>query len=106
MNTPIHAQPPFYQHVAFNDLDTALYNIERLADALRGISSLLQVENTIADEQLNMAHRSDASAVFEFFGEVLKGYREVAVCAHNNLQREAKRASCDVVNCRAHGGAV
>jgi len=102
MNAPIHTQPPFYQHVAFNDLDTALYNIERLADALRGIGSLLQPEHTHGDEQLNMAHRSDASAVFEFFGGVLKEYRENAVCAHSALRREAERASC----CRAQGGAA
>jgi len=87
---------------AFDDLDTALYNIERLADALRGIGNLLQPEHTPANEQLNMARRSDASAVFEFFGEVLKEYRENAVCAHSILQREAEHASC----CRAQGGAA
>lgn len=104
MNAPIHTQPPLHQHGAFDDLDAALYNIERLADALRGIGNLLQPEHTRGYEQLNMAHRSDASVVFEFFGGVLKEYREIAVRAHNTLQREAERASCDVVNCRAHGG--
>lgn len=103
---PTSGIPPFYQHGAFDDLDAALYNIERLAGALRGIGSLLRPETISADEQLNMTLRSDAAAVFEFFGEVLKEYRESAVCAHNTLQHEAARASGVAVNCRAQGGAA
>lgn len=102
MNAP-HSAPD-----ALNELDAALYNISRLADALRGIGSLLQPEHTGADEQLNMARRSDASAVFAFFGEVLAGYREDAVSAHEALQRETRRASgvAFKCKCRADGGAA
>jgi hypothetical protein len=76
---------------ALEDLDAALYKIDRLADVLSGIGNLLHPEYNRADEQLNMARRSDASAVFMFFGEVLKEYTEIGVLAHNTLQREDER---------------
>jgi hypothetical protein len=85
--------PPLHKHGAFDDLDAALYNIHRLSNALRGIGNLLHPESNSADEQLNMARRSDASAVFEFFGEALNEYREIAVGASYILLREAERVS-------------
>jgi len=102
MNAPISSTSPLHQRSALDDLDSALYQISRLADALSGIGHLLQPEHGRADEQLNLAHRSGASAVFEFFGEVLNEYRDKAVCAHNTLQQEAEHAS----RCHAQGGAA
>jgi hypothetical protein len=88
--TPTSGIPPLHKHGAFDDLDAALENIYRLTNALRGIGNLLQPE--FADEQLNMARRSDASAVFEFFSEALREYREIAAEASQTLQCEAERA--------------
>ncbi|MDD2894356.1 MAG: hypothetical protein PHF20_10585 [Halothiobacillaceae bacterium] len=76
---------------AFDDLDAALNRIRLAADALNGIGNLLQPETSKADEQLNMARRHDASAVFEFFGEVLGESREIASEACETIQREAER---------------
>lgn len=85
--------PPLHQHGAFDDLDAALWNIQRLSNALLGISKLLQPEGANYDEQLNMVRRSEASAVFDFFGEVLNDYRGIADDASNTLRHEAERVA-------------
>lgn len=88
-----HAAPapgvPLHKHGEFHDLEAALNSIDLLSRALCGIGNLLQPESEHADEQLNLAWRSDASAVFEFFGKSLDEYREIAEQARETLQREA-----------------
>ncbi|BBE51187.1 hypothetical protein OYT1_ch1641 [Ferriphaselus amnicola] len=77
--------PPLHKHGAFDDIDEALNRIRLAASALSGLGSLLEPEHTRADEQLNMALRSQASAVFEFFGLILTENREIAVEAVSRL---------------------
>lgn len=91
--TPVSGIPPLHQHGAFDDLDAALWNIQRLSNALRGIGNLLQSKGDAENFQLNMARCTDASDVLGFFGEVLTEYREIAVGASERLRREAKRVS-------------
>jgi hypothetical protein len=100
--TPVPSIPPIRQHGAFYDLDAAIDRIRLAADALKGIGSLLQPEHTEANEQLNLARRYDASAVFEFFGEVLSESRDIASEASDTLQLEAARLCSN----SAEGGAA
>jgi len=96
----------FHQHGAFADLDAALYRIRLAADALMGIGNLLHPEKADADEQLNMAMRHDASAIFAFFGEVLGECGEIAAEARETLQQEAEHLppAASVVGGSAKGG--
>jgi len=40
-----------------------------LTNALEGLASLLQPETNVADEQLNLVHRSELAAVFQLLGD-------------------------------------
>lgn len=92
-STPASGIPPLHQHGAFFDLDAALDRIRLAADALDGIGILLMPEHTRADDQLNMALRSQAAAIFVFFGEVLSESRENAAEALHYLQRDIEHAT-------------
>ncbi len=76
----------WHEHGAFDDLYAAQWQISRARDALAGIAALLQPDSRGGDEQLNMAHRSDASAVFAFFAEAMQAPLEVVDSAANRLK--------------------
>ena len=63
---------PLHQHGAFNDIEAAASFLDLGIDALQGIGVMLHPEMAAADEQMNFTRRSDASAVFRFFGEAMK----------------------------------
>lgn len=62
----------FHAHGAFDDIEAAASFIELGIDAIEGIGFMLQPEMADADEQMNFTRRSNASAVFRFFGEAMK----------------------------------
>jgi len=63
---------PWHEHGAFDDIDGARWRIDLARDALAGIGSMLQPYGKAGDEQLNMANRGDAAAVFMFFAEAMR----------------------------------
>lgn len=80
---------PLHEHGAFDDIAVSLRGISLAANALRGIGTLMQPEHTRADEQLNMARRSHAAAVFEFFGEVIMEHYDILNEATDRVYHEA-----------------
>lgn len=62
----------WHEHKAFHAIEEAQSKISLACAALAGISAMLQPENVSYDEQMNMTHRSDASAVFRFFAEAMR----------------------------------
>jgi len=92
MCTPAPAQGiPLHQHGAFDDLAVSLDRISKMAGALKGIGSLMMPEHSAANEQLNMAFRTDAAAIFEFFADVLGESREIAAEAADRLHYAARQ---------------
>lgn len=89
-STPVKGIP-LHEHGAFDDLAASLDRIYLMAGALKGIGSLMRPEHTAANEQLNMAFRADAAAVFEFFADVLSESREIASEAADRLHYEARQ---------------
>lgn len=81
---------PLHQHGAFLDLAAAVRLLALGADALKGIGVMMQPDSDAGNEQLNMARRGDASAIFEFFGEVLKEPVQIASEAAERLEWAAK----------------
>lgn len=63
---------PLHDHGAFNDIEAAASFIELGIDAIEGIGVMLQPDMSSVDEQMNFTRRSNASAVFRFFGEAMK----------------------------------
>ena len=86
---PAFAVPP-RRYGAFDDLYARLQFIQFAADALKGLASLMQPMHSSGDEQLNLALRSEATAVFRFFGEALKDPAEEAYNDAERLERAAK----------------
>jgi hypothetical protein len=87
---PAPANLPLHDHGAFRVIDASLNRIRLMADALHGLGNLMQPETNGADEQLNMTRRSDVSAIFEFFGDVLSESREIVAEAADTLQYKAE----------------
>lgn len=81
---------PLHQHGAFNDIDAASDIIAMGADALKGISAMMQPITVQGDGQ-NPARISEISAVFRFFGEVLSDAVGTAQHASERLQRECEK---------------
>lgn len=81
---------PLHQHGAFLDLAAAVRLLSLGADALKGIGAMMQPDSEAGNEQLNMARRGDASAIFEFFGEVLKEPVQIASEAAERLEWAAQ----------------
>lgn len=75
----IHTQAPvptmsrIDEHGRYRDLTAAVDFLGRGARALEGIGNLMRPELREGDEQLTLCRRSEAAAVFEFFGEAMKG---------------------------------
>jgi hypothetical protein len=83
---------PWHEHAAFDDIDAARVDITRARDALSGISALLQPESAAGNEQLNMARRADACAVFNYFAECLIEPLGVIESASFRLQQDLRTA--------------
>lgn len=81
---------PLHVHGDFNDIYSAINLLSLGADALTGIGNLMQPESKGGDEQLNLANRSDVSAVFRFFGEVLKEPTQVVYNSVECVQQAAE----------------
>lgn len=88
------AGQPLHRNPAFLDLAEAIRIIALGADALKGIGAMMQPESKAGDEQLNMARRGEASAIFEFFGEVLKGPAQIASEATDRLESLSRKQGC------------
>lgn len=71
------------------DLRDRLEFIRTAADALNGLSSMLQSEHLAGDVPLVSARRAEAAAIFRFFGEAL---RQPALKAYDDVDR-IERAS-------------
>lgn len=63
-------------------LTTALVLIEDAKNAFIGIGDMMQPDRNEGDEQLNLVHRSQAAAIFRFFGNALEG----PVCTINDIK--------------------
>jgi hypothetical protein len=83
------AVPPA-THGAFDDLYGRLQFIKLAGEALRGIASMMRPEYLSADEPLNETRRSDAAAIFRFFGEALEGPAGEGYTDLERLERAAK----------------
>ena len=68
-------------HYRSSELGSAVSFLQLAAEAMNSIGNMMQPENSTADEQMNFAHRSDAAAVFRFFGAALRGPAEDAADA-------------------------
>lgn len=87
---PKPATSPLHEHGAFLDLAAAIRLLALGAEALNGIGTMMRPDSEAANEQLNMARRGEASAIFEFFGEVLKEPALIASEAADRLEMAAK----------------
>jgi hypothetical protein len=81
---------PWHEHKAFYAMEGAQTQISRARDAMAGIAALMQPDSQAANEQLNMARRADAFAVFDFFAEALREPLETLDIASNMLQRDLR----------------
>lgn len=93
----IAAQPaapaaPWHEHAAFDEIDAARCQIGRARDALAGIAALMQPESMAGNEQLNMARRADAYAVFDFFASSLVAPLDAIESASFRLQKGLRTA--------------
>lgn len=70
---PASAMTRMNVHGRYYDLTAAMKFVACGVQALEGIGNLMRPEMAAGDEQLTHCHRSDVAAVFEFFGEALKG---------------------------------
>lgn len=77
---------PWHEHSAFVSMEDARFKVSRARDALAGIAALLQPCMEEGDEELSMARRSDAAAVFEYFAETMREPLETLDSAANLLQ--------------------
>lgn len=87
---PQAAAIPLHRHGAFNEMEGAIRLLSLGADALKGIGVMMRPETAAGDEQLNQARRSEISAIFEFFGEVLREPAEIAGDSAWRLEQAAK----------------
>jgi len=78
------------EHAEFAVIDDARWKATRAIDALAGIAALLQPHSTAGNEQLNMARRADAAAVFDLFAEVLRTQMEAIESATFHLQQDLR----------------
>lgn len=92
MEQNVMQSAPKTRNGAFDDIDAAATLINLGTDALKGIGAMMEPEYLNEDGQMNLAHRSDASAVFRFFGEVLKEPLQTITNAAFRLEQETKRA--------------
>jgi hypothetical protein len=83
---------PWHEHAAFDEIDAARWQATRARDALAGIAALLQPDSREGNEQLNMARRAVAYAVFDFFAEVLRAPLDAIDSASNRLQKDLHAA--------------
>lgn len=90
MSTPTDQAPTttrLHNHGAlFDDMGAAINRLALGADALKGIGAMMQPAMEIGDEQLECARRSDISAIFQFFGEVLREPVQTASDAAQRLE--------------------
>lgn len=84
------AATPWHEHGAFGDIEGARWQIARARDALAGIAAMLEPATEAYDEQMNMAHRSDAAAVFAFFAEAMREPLDVIDQAALRLQNDLR----------------
>lgn len=82
---------PLHKHGAFSDLYASTSLLSLGADALKGIGAMMRPETMDGDEQLNQALRSEISAIFEFFGEVLRKPAGIASDAAERLEWAVKK---------------
>jgi len=80
----------WHEHGAFDEIEKAQSQISRARDALAGIAALMQPDSKAADEQLDMAHRSDAVAIFDFFAEAMSEPLDVLNQAVFRLQQDLR----------------
>jgi len=64
--------------------------IWRAGAALQGIAAMMRPETSLSDHQMNLATSSEASAVFEFFGEILRAEAEELQGYLEDLHAQAK----------------
>lgn len=81
---------PWHEHNAFEAMEDARFKVSRARDALAGIAAMLQPATSHGDEQMNMTHRSDAAAVFEYFAENMREPLETLDIAANMLQSDLR----------------
>lgn len=81
--------PPLHEHPTFRELETALWQVNLAADALKGLGNLLRPTRLTVDEQLDAATRANAADVFQFFGEALAIPADLALAAANALEMES-----------------
>jgi hypothetical protein len=77
---------PLQKHPQFIELEDTLWQIHLAARALKGLGSLLTPQHIVADETLDMTKRSDAAAVFQFFGDTLLPQVESALNAREAVE--------------------
>lgn len=91
MSEQAQTELPLHEHGAFYDVQAALSFIAQAKEALLGIGELLRTEMSCHDEQLNLVHRSQVAAIFNFFGTALHEPVETAYNANERLQREVEK---------------
>lgn len=69
-----------------SNLGAALTLIEDAGLAFIAIGDMLQPEGKGMDEQLNLVYRSQAAAIFRFFGRALEGPVRAAVDSKDRLE--------------------
>lgn len=77
MTTPNEQAPslaavPLHKHGAFDEIQAAANLLALGADAIKGMGAMMLPEMEAGDEHLTATRRSDLSAIFSFFGEVLR----------------------------------
>lgn len=77
---------PLQKHPQFIELEDTLWRIHLAASALKGLGSLLTPQHLVADEMLDGSKRSDAAAVFQFFGNTLLPEAEAALNAREAVE--------------------
>lgn len=77
---------PLQKHPQFIELEDTLWRIHLAASALKGLGRLLTPQHLVADEMLDACKRSEAAAVFQFFGDTLLPQAEAALNAREALE--------------------
>lgn len=77
---------PLHKHGTFDDMGAAINLLALGADALKGIGAMMLPSMIAHDEQLSEVRRSDISAIFRFFGEVLSEPAQHASDAAQRLE--------------------
>lgn len=74
-----------------SNLNASLVLIEDARLAFIAIGDMLQPEGKGMDEQLNLVYRSQAAAIFRFFGSALEGPVRAAVDSTDRLEFAAMK---------------